>query len=212
MAAPRAAARTAAKPETAPPASDREPAREAVREPVANSIPLIPGRTVALNRAGLPIQRGGADAGVNEFAIPPHLPPEGWSWEWKRETVYGEKNDFYISRLMQMGWEHVMYESYPGVFAPQYDDQGKEVKGAVRRNGLMLMERAAALTLEAMADEKRKADERVGTAQQKYTRLDTSGTSTVEIDDAARRMSGVRQTREVVDYPTPPPGQRQRIE
>ena len=63
MAAPRAAARTAAKPEIAPPTPDREPVREAVREPVANNIPLIPGRAVALNRAGLPIQRGGADAG-----------------------------------------------------------------------------------------------------------------------------------------------------
>jgi len=202
-----AAAEPARQAPAAPP-PDREPARAEAREAV-NTGPIIPGRAVAYNRAGMPIQRAGAETGVDEFFIPPHLPPAGWSWEWKRESNRGETDPFYMSKLMQVGWEPVMYESYPGVFAPVYDDQGKEMKGPVRRKGLMLMERSAVLTEEAFLDEKRRADERVGTAKHQYSRLDTGGTSTVEIDDAARRMSGIRTTREVVDYP---PGQRQRIE
>lgn len=220
MAAPRTAARTAVKtpaPEHAFVEPDlraaaREPARDTAREEAANMMPMIPGRAVALNRAGKPIQRAAAETGVDEFAIPPHLPPPGWSWEWKEDTILGEVRSGMAAKQAQNGWESVMYESYPGIFAPQYDDQGRETKGPVRRGGLKLMERSIILTGEAMADEKRKADERVGQAKHQYTKLDTSGTSTVEIDDAARRMSGIRQTREVVEYPTPPPGQRQRIE
>ena len=175
----------------AAPAPQAEPARPQAREDMR---PIIPGRAVALNRQGLPTQRAGAEAGVNQFAIPSNLPPQGWAWQWKRESCYGQTDEFYTSQLLQHGWEHVMYESYPGVFAPQYDEKGGLRKGPVRRLGLMLMERPMALELEAQADEKRKADERVGNSKHQYVRsLNTQGTYSAEFDPVARAMSGVKQ-------------------
>lgn len=194
MATPRAKARPAA-----PAAVEAAP--EPVREPVRPERPLIPGRAVALNRAGVPVQRAGAQTGVDSFFIPPHLPPPGWSWEWKRETVYGQTDSFYLSQLHQVGWEHVMYEQYPGVFAPEYDDKGQRTVGPVRRHGLMLMERSEVLTKEAQADERRKADERVNGAKHQYNRLNTDGTATAEIDHEARKASYIRESVEAVHIP-----------
>lgn len=195
----------------AEPAQQAGPAGDGA--PRENRRPVIPGRAVALNRAGQPIQRAGAETGVNEFFIPPHLPPQGWSWEWKRESNVGETDPFYMSKLHQVGWEPVMYESYPGVFAPEYDDKGQATKGPVRRKGLILMERSAVLTQEAFEDETRRADERVGNSRKQYSRLNTQGTSTAEFDSTAQAASYIRQTREVVSDPNDPrAGYRQKVD
>ncbi len=187
-------------------------ASETIAREIARPVmPTVPGRVVATNRAGMPIQRTASGAGVNRFFIPPHLPPPGWSWEFKRETVTGMTDPAYMAELMKNGWEPVMYESYPGIFAPEFDDKGLPIKGPVRIDGQMLMERAEVLTLEARAEEKRKADDRVGTASRQYSRLDTSGTATAEFDMTAQRASYIRKG---APEPLPPmnPAARQPID
>lgn len=192
----------------APPQAEpmgREQAREPSRDP---GRPLVPGRAVGLNRAGKPIQRVAAETGVNEFFIPPHLPPPGWSWEWKEETVLGQARQGYAAKLASVGWEAVMTESYPGIFTPEYDDRGELMKGPIRRGGLILMERAMILTQEAMLDEKRKADEKVGNAKHQYRRLDTGGTQTAEFDQSAQQASYIRTQTVQVASPTNPDGRQ----
>ncbi len=179
-------------------------AREVARPPM----PTIPGRVVALNRAGQPIQRVTAASGVNQFALPAHLPPAGWSWEFKAEKVLGEARTEHIAEMMRAGWEYVKYEDYPGVFAPQLDDTGGIRKGPVRMLNQVLMERPIELTLEANRDDKRRADERVGTAKAQYRAgPDTKGTSTAVYDDSARAASYIRQSTEQVNLP-PNPGRQ----
>ena len=195
MATPRAKAAAARAPAVEAPAPARaapdmghnNPPSPMMREIARPIMPAIPGRAVALNRKGEPVQRAAAGSGVNRFYIPPHLPPPGWSWEWKRHTAVGQDDPFYLSSLMQVGWEHVMYESYPGVFAPE------NVKGPVLRDGLFLMERAEVLSLEAKMEERRRADEKIGTAQRQYSRLDTSGSQTAEFDHTAQQASYIRR-------------------
>lgn len=188
-------ARKSAAPRAAEPEATAEESPVIAREIARPVMPTIPGRAVALNRAGMPIQRAGAGAGVNRFYIPPHLPPPDWSWEWKRDTCVGQSDPFYISALMQVGWEHVMYESYPGVFAPEYDEKGQKTIGPVRRDGLFLMERAAILTKEARIEETNKANERVGTAARQYTKIgpDTSASQTAVFDSTAQAASYIRK-------------------
>lgn len=157
--------------ETPPPAAAETVERVVARQ----AVPLIPGRVVALNRAGQPIQRAAAQTGVNRFYIPPHLPPPDWSWEWKRDSVYGETDPAYLSEMYQVGWEHVMYESYPGVFSPEYDAQGKRITGPVSRGAQFLMERPKILTDEAIMERKRVADEKIGRASRQYSTVDASG-------------------------------------
>lgn len=177
------------------------PVREPVREP---SRPMIPGRAVAYNRAGQPIQRTSSAAGVNQFDHPPA--PEGWSWEWKAETVLGQPNTAHMAEMRRAGWEPVLYENWPGMFAPVTDaDTGLPTKGPVRRLNMMLMERQMVLTQEARAEEKRKADDRVRVSRQQYVAgPDTKGSQTAVYDDSARAIAVVRQHVESVNIPRQP--------
>lgn len=195
----------------------QEPIREPIREQTQPmpEMPLVPGRVVATNRAGKPIQRVAAETGVDKFFIPPGVKPPGWSWEWKAETVLGESDPMYLSQLAQVGWEPVSYEQYPGVFAPRFDDQGNERKGPVRRGGQMLMERAQILTDEAMADDKRKADEKVGSSRRQYSaplQELAARTQTAAYDITAQQSSYIRTSVENVT-PRPMPGDnRQKVD
>lgn len=177
-----------------------EPAPSPMAREIARPVmPTIPGRVVGYTQGGLPIQRTAAGTGVNRFYIPPHLPPPGRSWEFKRHSCYGQTDDFYLASLYQVGWEHVRYEQHPGVFAPEFDtNTGQPTKGPVLRDGQYLMDRDLNLTLEAQNDERREADRRVGNSKQQYRNLDTSGTQTAEFDDTARRASFIKTSQETL--------------
>lgn len=174
MARPKAAEEMAALAPTPQPAQ-----REQVRTPVNH----VPGRVVGVRRDGSAVSRTSAISGVDQFYVPPGIIPPGWSWEWKNETVLNQADPAYAAELAQVGWEPVMAESYPGVFMPH------EHKGPVRRKGMMLMERDLRLTQEAQREDKRRADDRVGTALRKHGKLDTSGTHGV--DTSNRHVAAV---------------------
>ena len=166
------------------------------------AVPTIPGRVVGLSSTGQPVQRSSAGSGVDHFKLPPGLPPPNRSWEWKRESCLGQTDAQYLASLVNDGWEPVMYERHPGVFAPEYDPfTGQEMKGAVRRQGLMLMDRDIRLTAEAKGEELRRARDRTSTAKRQYTQLDTKGAPTAE---AAAQLGSVKQYIETVAVPGNP--------
>lgn len=84
-----------------------------------------------------------------------------------------------------------MHETYPGVFAPEYDETGKPTKGPIRRNGLILKERPMPLTEEARREEKAKADNKLGAARHQYSK--GLGSESSDYDDSARRASYIKQ-------------------
>jgi hypothetical protein len=84
--------------------------------------------------------------GVDEFYIDPAIIPEGWSYEWKRESTYGQKDDTYQLSLRQSGWEAVPYSRHIGKFA-------EGTGNTIERKGMLLMERPAVIT-----DEMRRKD------------------------------------------------------
>jgi hypothetical protein len=151
------------------------------------------GRVQVTNRAGEVVSRSSAQSGVDQFHVPPGIIPQGWSWEWKRESVNGMTEPSYIAEMTQVGWEPVMAESYPGVFQPA------SMPGPIRRKGLMLMERRIELTHEASRDEKRRADERVGNSIRKHGALNTQGSQTEAL---GRAHSYIKQSTE---YDVRPP-------
>ena len=161
-------------PQMEAPAVAREPVRAAPGSQIGhNSM----GRAVVVTRSGREVSRASAASGVDQFHIPAGVIPPGWSWEWKNESVLGEPNPAYQAELAQVGWEPVLAESYPGVFMP------KEAKGAIRRKGMILMERPEVLTIEARREEKRKADDAVGMSRRKHgAKLDTAGTHGVDVN------------------------------
>ena len=166
---------------TAVPAHSEAPAREAAREPTHTP----DGRIIARTRSGAPISRSAVGSFSDAFYIDPAIIPPGWSWEWKNETVLGRTDNAYQAQMMQVGWEPVMLESFPGVFDLATNADGTQKKGPVRRQGMILMERDLRLTREAQMEEKRKADERVNMASKKHTKLDTQGTHGVDTSNRA---------------------------
>lgn len=82
----------------------------------------------------------------DKFFIPPDQIPDGWSYEWKRHTLYNQEDPSYTVEQYEQGWRPVPVSRHP-----QFMPVGH--KGAeILRDGLMLMERPIELTREAMAE------------------------------------------------------------
>lgn len=93
--------------------------------------------------------------GVDKFDIPAHKIPTGWSYEWKRQSVYNYSDPSYQVELAENLWEPVPADRHPEFMPAGY-------KGAtIERDGLILMERPMYATQEARDEEKRFAREQV---------------------------------------------------
>jgi hypothetical protein len=121
------------------PRLQREPQRESVREPGR-------GRKEIVGRDGKLLSRK-RGSNTDRFHIPTHLVPDGWSYEWKRESLYGQEDTAHMMHMAENGWRPVMASAHPGLFMPE----GYE--GAIRRDGMVLCERPIELTEEAQAEE-----------------------------------------------------------
>lgn len=151
----RAAAASARQPDRTPeraaaPAS--EDGGDAARAP---GVPQVrrgaDGRAEVVLPDGTILRRNRTGA-ADSFYVPPHIIPAGWSYQWNAVTVYGERQTAQQVQAMENGWRPVPAERHDGVFMPP------GFKGAIERDGQMLMERPLVLTQEAQDEEKRKAD------------------------------------------------------
>lgn len=82
-------------------------------------------------------------AGEDRFGIPVDEIPEGSSYEWKRWSVNGEEQPFYLANMREQGWEPVEPRRHPNWLPENYD------RPHIIKEGLILMERPMELTLEA---------------------------------------------------------------
>ncbi len=100
---------------------------------------------------------------VNEdmFYVPLAEIPEGLSYEWKRYSVHGQEDPFYIAQMREQGWEPVDPKRHPAWVPPGYN-QPHLIKG-----GMLLMERPLELTLEARAEQRQLAKRQMREAEQR---------------------------------------------
>lgn len=98
---------------------------------------------------------GNMDDGTDEFWIDPSSIPDGWSYEWKTQTVVGMDLTAYQTNLRRKGWEPVEASRHPELM-PR-DSTGAEIT----RKGMILMERPLELTEEAQQIERRRARQQV---------------------------------------------------
>lgn len=75
--------------------------------------------------------------------------PEGFSLEWKRESVLGEKDEAYALELRENHW------------TPVSPELAKKLGVLPRHGGLALMQRPTYLTDEARADDKQRSREAI---------------------------------------------------
>lgn len=89
------------------------------------------------------------------FEIPSDMIPKNWSYQWNSVSVAGNSDILLDQNHMmhQNGWRPVPAERYAGTLVP------KGSKGNIIRGQQMLMERPLALTLEALAEDKRNAQQ-----------------------------------------------------
>lgn len=96
---------------------------------------------------------------TDKFWIDPKVIPAGWSYEWKRKTVMGYQDVGYDTELLEQGWTPVDIRRHPNMMPDGW-------KGNIERDGLVLMERPMALTLEAKAEDDEAARDQIRRREQ----------------------------------------------
>ena len=125
--------------------------------------------------------RSGLDLdSTDRFAIDTSIVPDGWSYEWKRKTIYNQEDPAYQIRLADGGWtpvpanrdaRHAALMPF-GNFA------------TIERDGMILMERPKELTDEAKDIEYRRARNQV---RAKEAQLSATPDGTMTREDARVR-------------------------
>lgn len=94
---------------------------------------------------------GSLDEGTDDFYIPPHYIPDGWSYEWKRKLTMGQEDPAYQVSIARKGWEPVPASRHPSMMP---DGNKYQI---IERKGMILMERPLEITEEAQRAERRRA-------------------------------------------------------
>lgn len=81
---------------------------------------------------------GDVTEATDDFAAP--APPPGWSYEWKRRTIYNQPDPAYQRQLEQTGWAPVPTSRHPEMMPHGSKEQ------IIERKGMVLMERPAVIT------------------------------------------------------------------
>lgn len=125
-------------PPEAAPAAERAPVeRPPLRSPLRDASP----RAAAEARAAEIMEHlGGVEEGSDEFYIDPKVIPDGWTYEFKRYTVYGQTDPSYQVALQRMGWEAVPARRHPEMMPADWGG------GTIERKGQVLMERPKSIT------------------------------------------------------------------
>lgn len=82
---------------------------------------------------------GDVSEGADRFYIDPHAIPDGWSYEWKRKTIWGKEDPAHEVELARKGWEAVPASRHPEMM-PKGNWQ------TIERDGMILMERPKVIT------------------------------------------------------------------
>lgn len=100
------------------------------------------------------------DEGEDIFYFDPDSQPDGWTYEWKRRTVYGEENPQYQVQLEQNGWQPV-----PAARHPEMMPSTGGPYHTIERNGQILMERPKIITDYVRDKDKARARAQVATKE-----------------------------------------------
>ena len=123
--------------------------------------------------------KGDTSDGADRFYIDPNVIPDGWSYEWKRKTIWGKEDPAHEVELARKGWEVVPASRHPEMM-PKGNWQ------TIERDGMILMERPKVLTDEAHNTNLRSARLQV---KAKEAQLTQAPDGTFERDDPRVRPS-----------------------
>ena len=153
-----------------------------------------PAERAAKRTAEIRAHRQGLDMeNTDQYHIDPNIVPQGWSYEWKRKTIYNQEDPSYQIRLADAGWTPVpaTRDARHKAMMPT----GHYV--TIERDGMILMERPKELTDEAKAIELRRARNQVRSNEQQLSNT-PDGTMTRE---DARVRPQVKKSYEAMPIP-----------
>jgi hypothetical protein len=137
---------------------------------------------------------GALDEGQDELALDAISVPDGWTYEWKRQSCYGKTDPGYDSRLARTGWEAVPAERHKNMMPVGH-------RGEITRDGLVLMERPKVVTdrvKQIMYDRARRA------VSMKEQQLNEAPDGTFQrVDQAGRPTARIRSEVGKVSIPVP---------
>jgi hypothetical protein len=90
--------------------------------------------------------------------------PEGSSYEWKRFSVFGKEDPFYLSKMRDQGWEPVDPKMHANLLPPGYKEPH------IIKDGMILMERPIELTQQARKEMRQDAITQVRDAENRLGR------------------------------------------
>lgn len=82
----------------------------------------------------------------DKFFVDHRKIPDGWTYEWKRSSVYGQPDTDHQTNLRENHWRPVSATRHPEMMPVGFD-------GPVQKDGMVLMERPQYLTDEARAED-----------------------------------------------------------
>ena len=124
----------------------------------------------------------------DEFYIDPRIIPEGWDYNWKRESIAGQIDDDHLVEMRMAGWEPVDAKRHPHMMPIGYS-------GPIRKKGMILMERPMEITNMAQDRELSTAREAV-IAKERALGLSPAGTF-----ERDRAKSGVKKSYQPINVP-----------
>jgi len=91
------------------------------------------------------------DEGTNDFYVDQYSIPDGWTYEWKRSTVYGAEDPAYQVALARSGWTPVPASRHPEMMPLNGNHE------TITRKGMILMECPSEIIDERKREDVRKA-------------------------------------------------------
>lgn len=125
---------------------------------------------------------------ADRFYIDPRMIPDGWSYEWKRKTLWGKEDPAHDVEMARLGWEPVPASRHPELM-PKGNFQ------TIERDGMILMERPKVLTDEAHAANLKRARLQV---KAKEAQLSQAPDGTLPRDEDARTRPVIRKSYEAM--------------
>lgn len=176
-------------------AAQTAPEATAPEESVSSLRPAMreeDSRTAAAKRAAqLREHLGDVVDGQDDFYIPLDEIPDGWTYEWKRHSVYGQEDPAYQIQLLRAGWEPVPASRHPWMMPHMTDSQ------TILRKGMVLMQCPTEIV-----QERRLADLHRARAQVRAKEAQIAGTpeGTMTRDDARVRPQ-IKKSYEAMPIP-----------
>lgn len=134
---------------------------------------------------------GDLDEGTDEFYVDPHSIPDGWTYNWKRFSVYEQEDTGNQLKVKRDGWTAVPVERHPEMMASNTDMK------IIMRKGMVLMECPTEIV-----EERKRIDLKRARDQVRYKEAQIAGTPDGTMTrDHARVKPQIKKSFEAMPVP-----------